>query len=60
MYLLIKILQTFDPSLFIGQSYFNNDGEQLYLLFQPVYKTITKFLDVKDTILGWKSKELSS
>ena len=38
-----KKLQTFDSSLFIGQSYFNNDGAQLYLIFQPIYKTISIF-----------------
>ena len=32
-------LQTFDSSLFIGQSYFNNDGVQLYLIFHPINKT---------------------
>ena len=39
-------LQIFDSSLFIGQIYFNNDGEQLYLIFQPIYKTITTFSDM--------------
>ena len=34
-------LQTFDLSLFIGKSYFNNDGVLPYLIFQPIYKTIT-------------------
>ena len=28
-----KKLQTFDSSLFIGQSYFNYDGAQIYLIF---------------------------
>ena len=28
-----KKLQTFDSSLFTGQSYFTNDGVQLYLIF---------------------------
>ena len=31
-----KKLQTFDSSLFIGQSYLNNDGGQFYLRFQPI------------------------
>ena len=30
----LKIPPTFDLSLFIGQSYFNNDGAQFYLIFQ--------------------------
>ena len=54
-------LQTCDISLFfIGQSYFNNDGAQLYLIFQPSYKTITNFSDLPLTISEWESKELSN
>ena len=30
--------QTYELSLFIGQSYFNNDGAKLYLIFQPIYQ----------------------
>ena len=37
----IEKLQTYDLSLFIGQSYFNNDGVQVYLIFEPIYETIT-------------------
>ena len=33
-------LQTYDLSLFIGQSYFNNDGAQFYLLFQLLCYTL--------------------
>ena len=55
-----KKLQTFDSSLFIGQSYFNNDGSQLYLIFQPIYKTITTFSCLPDTISEWESKGLSN
>ena len=36
-------LQTYYLSLFIGQSYFNNDGAQIYLIFQAIYKTVTTF-----------------
>ena len=35
-----KKLQTFDLSPFIGQSYFYNDGAQLYLIFQALYYTL--------------------
>ena len=56
----LKKLQTFDLSLFIGQSYLNNDGAQLYLIFQPIYKTITTFSGLKDTISEWESKGLSN
>ena len=55
-----KKLETFDSSLFIGQSYFNNDGVQLYLIFQPIYETITTFSSLKDTFSEWESKELSN
>ena len=37
-----KKLQAFGSIIFIGQIYFNNDGVQLYLIFQPIYKTIRK------------------
>ena len=62
MYLLKKNkkIHTFDSSLFIGQSYFHNDGAERYLIFQPIYKTITKFSGLKDTISGWESKGLSN
>ena len=55
-----KKLQTFDSSLFIGQSYFNNDGGQLYLIFQPICKTITLFSGLPDTVSEWESKGLSN
>ena len=32
----LKELQTFDSSLFIGRTYFNNDRAQLFLIFQPI------------------------
>ena len=46
----LKKQQTFDLSPFIGQSYFNNDGAQLFLIFQSIYKTITIFSGLSDTI----------
>ena len=45
---------------FIGQSYFNNDGSQFYLIFQPIYKTITTFSGLKNTISEWETKGLSN
>ena len=56
----LKKLKTFDSSLFIGQTYFNKDGPQLQLLFQPIYKTITTFYGLIDTISEWESRGLSS
>ena len=55
-----KKLQTFNSSLFTGQSYFNNDRTQLYLKFQPIYKTITTFSLLKVTFSEWESKGLSN
>ena len=34
-------LQTYDTTLFIGQSYFCNDGSQNFLIFQPNFNTFT-------------------
>ena len=56
----MKKLQTFDLSLFIGQSYFNNDGAQLCLIFQPIYKTTAIFSGLPDAVSEWASKELSN
>ena len=53
-----KKLQTFDSSLFIDQSHFNNDGAYLYLIFQPIHKTIATFCGFPDTISESESKEL--
>ena len=43
-----------------GQSYFNNDGVQFYLIFQPIYKTITIISGHKITISEWESKGFSN
>ena len=56
----LKKLQTLDSSLFTDQSYFNNNGAQLYLIFQPTDKTITTFSSLSDTISEWESKGLSN
>ena len=53
-------LQTYDLSLFIGQSYFNNDGSKLYLIFHPIQKTITNFSGFPYKISEWESKGLSN
>ena len=54
-----KNLQTCDSSFFIGQSYFFNNGAQLYLIFQPLYYTLKNLADTKEFIL-WRSKGLST
>ena len=54
-----KKLQTFNSSYFIGKNYFEENGTQNYIVFQPVsryFKTIanTKFIS------SWESKGLSN
>ena len=52
-------LKTFDSSYFIGKSYFEEDGVQNYLVFQPIneyFKSITN----NNYILSWISKGLSN
>ena len=39
-----KKLQTFDLSYFKGKSYFEEDGAQNYLIFQPIMRYLTKLL----------------
>ena len=56
---IVKLLR-YDLSLFIGQGYFNNDGAQLYLIFEPTYKTNTTFSGDPFTISEWESKGLSN
>ena len=57
----LKKLKTFDSSYFIGKSYFEEDGTQNYLQFQPIIRyfkvnTITN----TDYVSSWKSKGLSA
>ena len=51
-------LQAFDSSLFIGQSYFDKDGSQSFLIFQPIQKNFKILPGLKDTIIEWKYKGL--
>ena len=43
-------LQTYDSSLFIGQSYFFNDGAELYLIFQVLYYTLKRLDDTEKVV----------
>ena len=49
----------FDSSDFIGQSYFNNDGAQLYLVLQLLYYTLKRLVDTEKAV-WWKHKDLST
>ena len=55
----LKELKTFDSSYFIGKSYFEEDGTQNYLVFQPLNKYFKKIAST-DHVSSWKSKGLSA
>ena len=50
-------VKTFDSSYFIGKSYFEEDGTQNYLVFQPINKYF-KVITNTDYVSSWKSKGL--
>ena len=50
-------LKTFDSSYYRVKNYFEEDGTQNYLVFQPVYKYFKQINN--DYISSWKSKGLS-
>ena len=56
----LEKLQTFDSNLFIGQSYFNNDESQLFLIFKPTIKIVTILSGSLEKISEWESKGLSN
>ena len=41
----LKKLQTFDSIYFRGKSYFEKDGTQYYLVFQPMYRYFTRVVN---------------
>ena len=53
----LKKLEKFDAAYFRGKNYFEEDGTQNYLVFQPVYKYFEK---TGDKVSSWKSKGLSN
>ena len=58
----IKKLETFDVSYFRGKNYFDEDGTQNYLIFQPIYRyfKVNSVVNVIDRVLSWQSKGLSN
>ena len=52
-------MQTYDSSLFVGQSYYSSDEAQLYLIFQPLHYAFKRPGNAKKDA-SWKSKGLSS
>ena len=55
----LKRLKTFDSSYFIGKSHFEEDGNQNYLVFQPMNKYF-KVIANSDYVSSCKSKGLSA
>ena len=57
----MKKLKTFDSNYFIGESHFEGDGAQNYLVFQPMYRyfKITAVVGNYSYIYYWQSKGLS-
>ena len=49
-------------SYFIGKNYFEEDGTQNYLVFQPIirYFKVNTIINVADYVLSWQSKGLSA
>ena len=52
----LKKSEKFDAAYFRGKNYFEEDGTQNYLVFEPVYKYFEK---IGDKVSSWKSKGLS-
>ena len=57
----LKKLKTFASSYFIGESHFEEDGTQKYLVFQPMHRYLKRIagIDSGDFIYHWKSKGLA-
>ena len=51
----LKKLQKFDATYFRGKSYFEEDGTQNYLVFQPMHRYF-KRIAIVDNIDFWKSE----
>ena len=56
-----KKLQKVDAAYFRGKSHFEEDGTQIYLLFQPMYRYFKRIAGVGsgNYIYFWKSKDFS-
>ena len=52
-------MQTYDSSIFIGQSYFVNDASQNFLIFQSIQKPFTTFSGLPNKISELESEGLS-
>ena len=55
-----KKKKTFDSSCFRGKVYFENDGIQNYLVYQPIHRYFVGIKSNSDSLVEWKSKGLSN
>ena len=57
----LKKLKTFDLGYFRGKGYFEEDGMQNYLVFQPMYRYFKQIagVGIGNYIYYWQSKGLS-
>ena len=53
----LKKLKTLDLSYFIGKSYFEDDGAQNYLVFQPIRRYV-KIINLKRNLKDYLTKLL--
>ena len=56
----LEKLETFDSNYCHGKSYFEDDGTQNWLVFQPIHRYFKTASDNPSIILSWKSKGLSN
>ena len=58
----VNKLETFDFSYFRGKNYFDEDGTQNYLIFQPIYRyfKLNSVVNATDRVLPWQFKGLSN
>ena len=57
---MLNKLKIFDLSYFVGKSYFDEDGTQKYLVFQPLFSYFKLNTKAAGAILSWKSRGLSN
>ena len=55
----LKKLKAFDSSYVQGKSYFEDDGIENWLAFQPMQRYFELVIDNPSIILSWESKGLS-
>ena len=55
----LKNLKTFDSVYFRGKSHFQEEGTQIFFVFQPIHRYFKIFMANDTNILSWKSKGFS-